>query len=101
MGNKLGYFAGSFLWGASAKVLDAAIKFLTIPLLLHYFGKENYGILTLAIATNAYMQLLDMGMNTGGVKFFSQWIAAGNYQMIDRVARTNISFYLLIGLLNI
>ena len=100
MGNKLGYFAGSFLWGAGAKVLDAAIKFLTIPLLLHYFGKEHYGILTLAIATNAYMQLLDMGMNTGGVKFFSQWIAEGNYQMIDRVARTNISFYLLIGLLN-
>lgn len=100
MGNKLGYFAGSFLWGASAKILDAGIKFLTIPLLLHYFGKEHYGILTLAIATNAYMQLLDMGMNTGGVKFFSQWIAAGNYQLIDRVARTNISFYLLIGLLN-
>ena len=67
---------------------------------MHYFGKEHYGILTLAIATNAYMQLLDMGMNTGGVKFFSQWIAAGDYKMIDRVARTNISFYLLIGLLN-
>jgi O-antigen/teichoic acid export membrane protein len=100
MVNKLGHFAGSFLWGASAKILDAAIKFLTIPLLLHYFGKEHYGILTLAIATNAYMQLLDMGMNTGGVKFFSQWIVAGNYQMIDRVARTNISFYLLIGLVN-
>lgn len=100
MENKLKYFTGSFSWGVIAKLLDAAIKFLTIPLLLSYFGKENYGLLTLAIATNAYMQLLDMGMNTGGIKFFSQWLASGKYDMINRVARTNISFYLLIGLLN-
>lgn len=100
MENKLKYFTGSFSWGVIAKLLDAAIKFLTIPLLLGYFGKENYGLLTLAIATNAYMQLLDMGMNTGGIKFFSQWLASGKYDMINRVARTNISFYLLIGLLN-
>lgn len=100
MRNKANYFAGSFLWGVIAKLLDAGIKFLTIPLLLSYFGKQNYGLLTLAISTNAYMQLLDMGMNTGGVKFFAQWIATGKYNLIDRVARTNISFYLIIGLLN-
>jgi O-antigen/teichoic acid export membrane protein len=100
MRNKIGHFTVSFLWGVSAKILDAAFKFLTVPLLLLYFGKENYGILTLAIAANAYLQLLDMGINTGGVKFFSQWLAEGNYQMIDKVARTNISFYLLIGFLN-
>lgn len=100
MESKLRYFAGSFFWGMIAKLLDAAIKFLTIPFLLSYFGKENYGLLTLAIATNAYMQLLDMGMNTGGVKFFSQWLASGNYNLINRVARTNISFYLIIGLIN-
>jgi O-antigen/teichoic acid export membrane protein len=100
MEGKVKYFAGSFVWGVITKLLDAIIKFLTIPLLLGYFGKENYGLLTLAIATNAYMQLLDMGMNTGGVKFFSQWLASGNYNLVDRVARTNISFYLLIGLIN-
>ena len=52
------YVAGAFAWGVVTKFLDAAIKFLTIPLLLGYFGKEDYGLLTLAIATNAYMHLL-------------------------------------------
>lgn len=101
MGNsKLGYYLGSFSWGVIAKLIDAAIKFITIPLLLSYFGEEYYGLLTLAIATNAYMHLLDMGMNTGSVKFFSQWIGSRNYELLDRVARTNISFYLLIGTVN-
>lgn len=96
----IGYFAGSIAWGTISKLLGAGIKFVTIPALLAHFGKENYGLLTLAIATNAYMKLLDMGMNTGGIKFFSQWISSGKYDMIDRVARTNISFYLGVGLLN-
>ncbi|GAO31478.1 oligosaccharide flippase family protein [Geofilum rubicundum] len=94
------YIAISFAWGAISKLLDAGVKFLTIPLLLSYFGKENYGLLTLAIATNAYMALLDMGINIGAVKFFSQWIASGKYDLLHRTAQTNITFYLGISLIN-
>ncbi|TCO07875.1 lipopolysaccharide biosynthesis protein [Natronoflexus pectinivorans] len=94
------YIAGSFFWGAISKIVDAGIKFLTIPILLNYFGKEYYGLLTLAIATNAYMALLNMGMNTGAVKFFSQWIATGKYDLLHRTAQTNISFYLAISIIN-
>ncbi len=94
------YFAGSFFWSVVSKVADAAVKFFTIPLMLHYFGKDNYGILTLAIATNAYMNLLNLGINTGAVKFFSQWIAEKNYALIHSVARTSITFYLVIGIIN-
>lgn len=88
------------MWGVISKLLDAGIKFLTIPLLLGYFGKGNYSILTLAMATNAYMALLDMGMNTGSVKYFSQWIATEKYDLLYRTAQTNIMFYLGIGFIN-
>lgn len=94
------YFAVSYLWNFVLKFLDAGIKFLTIPLLLGHLGKDNYGLLTLAIATNAYLQLLDMGVNVGGVKFYSQWLAVGDYQRVNRAAQTNISFYLTIGFVN-
>lgn len=94
------YFASSFIWGIIAKFLDAGIRFATIPLLLSYFGKENYGLITLAVAVNAYMGLLNMGVNTGAVKFFSQWLASGKYDLLHRVARTNVSFYLGISLIN-
>ncbi len=94
------YFAGSFMWGVISKVSEAAIKFFTIPLMLHYFGKDNYGILTLAISTNAYMGLLALGINTGAVKYFSQWIAEKKFQLVHSVSRTSISFYLIIGVIN-
>lgn len=94
------YFVESFAWGTISKILNASIKFLSIPLLLRYFGDDDFGLITLAIATNAYMNLLNMGMNTGAVKFFSQWIATENYSLINKVSRTNLTFYLIIGLIN-
>lgn len=97
---KNSYFLNSFIWGVIAKVINALAKFISIPLLIHSYGSENYGVLTLALSTNAYMLLLDMGMNTGAIKFFSQWIGAKKFEHLDRVARTSISFYMAVGLLN-
>lgn len=94
------YIAGSFIWSSIAKILNAGLKFISIPLLLNYFGKTDYGLITLAISTNAYMQLLNMGMNTGAVKFFSQWIANKEYDRINKVTRTNITFYTGLGIIN-
>lgn len=100
MKSSLKYFANSIIWSSIAKILNAILKFISIPLLIHYFGKDNYGLIALAVSTNAYMQLLDMGMNTGAVKFFSQWIEAKNYELINRVTRTNITIYICLGIIN-
>ena len=94
------YYISSFFWSTLAKVLNAILSFITIPLLLGYFGKAQYGILSIATACNAYMHLLDLGMNTGAVKFFSQWKIEGKQDLISRVARTNITFYIIIALIN-
>lgn len=98
--SQIRYFAGSFFWSVVSKITDAGVKFFTIPLMLHYFGKDDYGILTLAISTNAYLNLLDLGINTGAIKFFSQWIAEKRYVLIQSVSRTSITFYLIIGIIN-
>lgn len=100
MDNSNNYFVKSFIWSVFAKIADAAIRFISIPLLLTYFGKDNFGILTLAIATNAYIQLLDLGIGTGAIKFYAQWRAKGEHKLIDRVSRTSISFYGIIGIIN-
>lgn len=95
------YFSSSFLWGVIAKLTDASIKFFSIPLLLQYFGQADYGLITLAVASNAYMHLLNMGMNTGAIKFFAQWIYDKNYSKVDRIARTSVTVYLSIGIINL
>ncbi len=94
------YYFGSFVWNVVSKVLDAGLKFFTIPLLLVYFGRVEYGIITLAISTNAYMQLLNMGINVGAVKFFSQWIESKKFSLLNRVVRTNLTVYTGIGIIN-
>lgn len=94
------YYISSFAWSTLAKILNAVLGFFTVPLLLGYYGKVEYGLLSIATACNAYMHLLDLGMNTGAVKFYSQWKAEGKYDKIFRVARTNITFYLIISIIN-
>lgn len=99
MGNN--YYLSSFFWSTQAKILNAILGFISIPLLLGYYGKADYGILSIATACNAYMHVLDLGMNTGAVKFFSQWRAEGKDRLINNVARTNYTFYILISAVNI
>lgn len=95
------YYISSFFWSTTAKILNAIVGFISVPLLLGYYGKTGYGLLSIATACNGYMHLLDLGMNVGAVKFYSQWKVEGCCDKIFRVARTNITFYLVIALINI
>ena len=100
MSSRNNYYLSSFFWSTVSKLLNAVLGFITVPLLLGYFGKAEYGIIVIATSWNAYMHLLDLGMNTGAVKFFSQWAANGERAKINRVARTNITFYMFVALIN-
>lgn len=95
------YYLSSFFWSTLQKVLNAILGFISIPLLLGYYGKADYGILAIATSCNGYMHLLDLGMNIGAIKFYAQWRKEGNTDLINRVSRTNISFYLIISCINI
>ena len=97
---KSNYYLSSFFWSTVSKLLNAVLGFITVPLLLGYFGRAEYGVISIATSWNGYMHLLDLGMNNGTVKFFSQWAAKGDREKINRVARTNISFYLFVALVN-
>lgn len=102
MKNKISnYYFSSFFWSTLAKILNAVFGFLSVPILLGFFGKAEYGLLAIATACNGYMHLMDLGMNTGAVRFFSQWKAENDINRIYRVARTNITFYIVISIINV
>lgn len=98
---KENYYFSTFFWSTLQKVLAALFGFLSVPLLLKYYGANNYGILSLATACNGYMHLLDLGMNVGAVRYFTLWWSEGNKDKVNRVAKTNITFYAIISLINI
>ena len=92
-------FRGS-ITGIAYNILDAGVKFFTIPILIGFYGKEDYGLFALAFSLNAYLRLMEMGMNTGSVRFFSMWFTTDKKNKIMDVARSSIVFYGVIGLIN-
>lgn len=95
------YYISSFFWTTVAKILNAALNFFSIPILMCLWGQANYGIFTLAIACNSYLSLIDLGLNTGAVRYFSIWISDNNIGTLHRVANSNTIFYAIISIINV
>lgn len=63
------------VWGAMMNILGAVYGFISVPILLNYFGKGEYGLIGLATSVNVYVQLMDLGMSSTNVRFFSlHWL---------------------------
>lgn len=88
------------VWGMIAKLLDALAKFFTIPMLVGFYGKMDYGLIALAFSLNAYLRLMDLGMNVGSIRFFSMWIGQKEWGKIAKVSRSSMVFYGGIGIVN-
>lgn len=97
---KYNYYINSFVWSTICKLLNALLGFISVPMLINHFGSETYGILGIAIASNAYMQLFDLGLNTGAIKYFSEWREEGAFDRINRTAKSSLCMYLGFGLIN-
>lgn len=88
------------VWTMLLNIVNGVYGFISVPILIAHFGKDNYGLIGLAMSVNVYLRLMDMGMNSTNVRFFSSWITKGNYDDVNKLFHTNLSFYGLIGLLN-
>lgn len=88
------------LWGIISKIVSAGIQFVTIPLLIGHYGKTEYGLIALAYSLNAYLRLVDLGMNVGIVRYLSMWVAKKDSESIIKVSQSSIVFFSLIGFFN-
>ena len=57
------------LWSLIVNLVNSVYGFISVPILIHYFGKTEYGIIGLAMSVNVYMQLMDMGFNSTNIRF--------------------------------
>ena len=88
-------------WSTVALFAQAVYGFISVPLLLHYFGNQQYGIIGLANSINFYMQIMDLGLNSTNVRFFSAWLAEENYDKTRRLFQTNMGMYSVIAAINL
>lgn len=89
------------VWSTFANIINAIYGFISVPILINYFGKAEYGLIGLAMSVNIYMNLMDMGFNSTNVRFFSNWLAQKNYDRLLKGFQTSLSFYGVIGIINV
>lgn len=87
-------------WSSIVNLVNAVYGFVAVPILIRYFGKVEYGLIGLAMSVNVYMRLMDMGLNSTNVRFFSSWLAQNNNKKLKAAFQTSLSFYGFIGLVN-
>ena len=92
--------ASGVVWTVISNVVAILYGIASVPFLLNYFGKEEYGLIGLALSVNVYIQLLDMGMNNSNVRFFSEFIAKNDEDSTQKLFNLTHFFYLIIGALN-
>ena len=99
MGSSKKIFSG-VVWSIITNVVNAVYGFIMIPILINYFGKAEYGLIGLAQSINAYMRLMDMGLTSTNVRFFSNWLSKGENSKVKKLFSTCTSIYGVVGLIN-
>ena len=99
MGSSRKIFSG-IVWSVLANVLNATYGFIATPLLIRYFGRSEYGLISLATSINGYMAIMDLGLSSTNVRFFASWIAKGEKKRVKKLMQTCTAFYGIIGLIN-
>ena len=90
----------AIVWSGIGRITAGFLRFFSTPLLLNHYGKEQYGLIGLAISINVYMQIMELGFNTGNLRFLSQWLAEKKHDKVVKLIQSSMFFYGLIGLLN-
>ena len=88
------------VWTMLTNIVNGIYGFISIPLLIAYFGKSDYGLIGLALSVNVYLNLMDLGLNSTNVRFFSNWITKGEKDNVKKLFGTSMTFYGFVGLLN-
>lgn len=92
--------AKGIAWTIVLNLVNGVYGFISVPILIAYLGKANYGLIGLAMSVNVYLRLMDLGFNSTNVRFFSNWLAKKDYHRVNRLFQTSLSFYGTVGLIN-
>lgn len=92
--------AKGVFWTTLLNIVNGVYGFISVPVLIAYFGKSDYGLIGLAMSVNVYLRLMDLGFNSTNVRFFSNWLAQKELDKVKRLFQTSLAFYGSIGLLN-
>lgn len=92
--------AKGIAWTTIVNIVNGLYGFISVPILIAYFGKSDYGLIGLAMSVNVYLRLMDLGFSSTNVRYFSNWLAKKEFNNVNALFRTSLSFYGTLGILN-
>ncbi len=84
--------------GWIGRAVAFAMTFVVTPVLIHGFGDEVYGLWAIVMSFTSYYALADLGLRSAGVKYISQFKAAGDHKAANQVVITLLGMYSLLSL---
>lgn len=87
-------------WTIVNNLVNILYGIVSVPFLIDYFGKGNYGLIGIAISVNVYTQLLDLGMSNTNVRFFAEYIEKSEQIKIKTLFNLSNFLYIIIGVIN-
>jgi O-antigen/teichoic acid export membrane protein len=97
MANRTKKFKRGLVTGYTAILVNIGYTIASVPLALHYLGKEEFGLWALAQQVAGYMLLLDFGMSSAISRFYSDCKDNVNGTEYKQLLSTSILVYAIQG----
>ena len=65
---RFNYLSISFITDFFSKGIDIIVKLLSVPLLIKFYGIDQFGLIALVISFNVVSLFLDNGFKAAGIK---------------------------------
>ena len=93
--------ARDFVLVTGSRAVDGAVRFLTVPLVLAYFGRADFGLIALAFSMQAFLAVADFGFSMNAIRRLSGLLKDQDYAQVDALARAAAFFYACVGSVNL
>lgn len=80
-------------------LLHTLIGFLYVPILLHYIGKNEYGLYQLIGSLIAYFGIMDFGLSTAVIRYYSQYKAKNDLIGMENILAVSVRCYAVVTII--
>ncbi len=77
-------------------LLHAVLGFIYVPILLHYIGKNEYGLYQLMGSLIAYFSVMDFGLSATVIRFYTKYKALKDHREMENILAVSLRCYGLV-----
>ena len=97
---KLNYLSLSLITDFFSKAIEVLVKVFSVPLLIAYYGIDQFGLIAIVYSLNLISFFLDNGFKAAGIKQISEFLLQNKHFDLWKLSISSLMFYFIIGVIN-